>query len=294
MDVIAPGQGGITLRHIVAFPLTLLVIEFAVIVIAAILVQKTIHVAGAERDSVLIAVLALATAVVVALIYLACCRWIERRPGSSDFAPGAMPLELGGGLIAGVVLFSAMAGVVALLGGLEVLGVRGPGQFWSIVAMAVVSGVVEEVLFRGIVFRHLEAMVGSWGALALTALLFGAAHLANPNATLFAAFAIALEAGLMLGGAYILTRRLWLPIGIHAAWNFTQGWVFSVPVSGTAPPLGLLITRRIGPDWLTGGDFGLEASAVAMVLVALAGGVMVWVATKRSRLLQPMWVDSTS
>ena len=89
----------------------------------------------------------------------------------------------------------------------------------------------------------------------------------------------------MLGGAYMLTRRLWLPIGIHAAWNFTQGWVFSVPVSGTEPPLGLLITRRIGPDWLTGGDFGLEASAVAMVLATVAGALMVWVAMKRGTVV---------
>jgi membrane protease YdiL (CAAX protease family) len=88
----------------------------------------------------------------------------------------------------------------------------------------------------------------------------------------------------------MLTRRLWLPIGIHAAWNFTQGWVFSVPVSGTAPPLGLLITRRIGPDWLTGGGFGLEASAVAMVLATLAGAVMAKVAIRRRGVVRPMWI----
>jgi len=120
-------------------------------------------------------------------------------------------------------------------------------------------------------------------------MLFGAAHLANPNATVFAAAAIALEAGLMLGGSYLLTRRLWLPIGIHAAWNFTQGWVFSVPVSGGDAPLGLLITRRIGPDWLTGGDFGLEASAVAMVLATLAGVLLLVLTQRRGRFVAPMW-----
>jgi len=280
MDVIAPDQRPGALRRIVAFPLTLLVIEFAVVVMAAILVQNFVHLVRTDRETPLNAALALLTAIVVALTYLACCRWIERRHGSNDFARAGVVRELGGGLVAGFVLFSAMAGVVALMGGLEIIGVRGFGQFWSILAMALFSGVVEEVLFRGIVFRHLETMLGSWAALALTALLFGAAHLANPNATLFAAAAIALEAGLMLGGSYMLTRRLWLPIGIHAAWNFTQGWVFSVPVSGTAPPLGLLITRRVGPDWLTGGDFGLEASVVAMALATIAGAVMVWLAVK--------------
>ena len=97
------------------------------------------------------------------------------------------------------------------------------------------------------------------------------------------------EAGILLGAAYLLTRRLWLAIGIHAAWNFTQGWVFSVPVSGGDAPLGLLITRRIGPDWLTGGDFGLEASAVAMVVATLAGVGLLVSALGRGAVVPPMW-----
>ena len=66
----------------------------------------------------------------------------------------------------------------------------------------------------------------------MTSVLFGLAHIMNPNATWFSSFAIAVEAGLLLGGAYMLTRSLWLPMGLHAAWNFTQGEIFDVPVSG--------------------------------------------------------------
>jgi hypothetical protein len=87
----------------------------------------------------------------------------------------------------------------------------------------------------------------------------------------------------------MLTRRLWLAIGIHAAWNFTQGWVFSAPVSGGEAPLGLLITRREGPDWLTGGDFGLEASVVAMIVATIAGVLMLRRAIQNGELRQPMW-----
>jgi hypothetical protein len=156
-------------------------------------------------------------------------------------------------------------------------------------AIAVVSGTMEETLFRGIVQRHMETMVGTWGSLAFTSALFGALHITNPDATWFSSLAIALEAGILLGAAYLLTRRLWLAIGIHAAWNFTQGWVFSVPVSGGDAPLGLLITRRVGPDWLTGGDFGLEASAVAMVVATLAGLLMLHRAIAKRGLIAPMW-----
>ena len=98
-----------------------------------------------------------------------------------------------------------------------------------------------------------------------------------------------IEAGILLGAAYLLTRRLWLAVGIHAAWNFTQGWVFSVPVSGGNAPLGLLITRRIGPDWLTGGDFGLEASVVAMVVATITGAAMLVLAVRKGRIQPPMW-----
>ncbi|MEP7222073.1 MAG: CPBP family intramembrane glutamic endopeptidase [Novosphingobium sp.] len=286
MDVIAPQQASTLLRRIIAFPLTLLVIEFAVVMFAAILAQNAAHLTGFPRDSATWAGMAALAAAFVALVYIVCCRWLERgQSAASGFAPSAAVCELGGGLVLGAVLFCAMAGVVAMMGGMEVVGLRRYGQFWAILAMAISSGVIEEVLFRGIVFRHLETMLGSWAALALTALLFGGAHLANSHASLFAALAIALEAGLMLGGAYMLSRRLWLPIGIHAAWNFTQGWVFSVPVSGAESPLGVLVTRRVGPDWLTGGDFGLEASAVAMVLATLAGGAMVWFAVRRGKLV---------
>ena len=83
-------------------------------------------------------------------------------------------------------------------------------------------------------------MAGSFSYLLWTA-LFGALHIMNPGATWFSSVAIAVEAGILLGAAYMLTRQLWLSIGIHAAWNFTQGWVFSVPVSGGEAPLGLLI-----------------------------------------------------
>lgn len=207
--------------------------------------------------------------------------------------PGAAR-ELGLGLLAGFLLFSLMTGIVAMLGGFEVLGLRGQGSLWAMLALAVTSGTFEEVLFRGILLRHLEAMLGSWAALAITSLLFGAAHLSNPGATWFAAFAIAMEAGILLGAAYLATRRLWLAVGIHTAWNFTQGWVFSVPVSGGEAPLGLLITRRVGPEWLTGGDFGLEASVIAMVVASGAGVLLLIWAARRGEIRPPMWQRSRS
>jgi len=282
----APQTG--LVRRIVAFPLTLLVIEFVVIVLAGSGFTVAAHQFIAKSDGGAYAAGGLVLAVVLVLTWKALQRWLERRTDREFALEGAVQ-ELGLGLLTGFLLFSAAAGIVALLGGFEVLGLRGQGALWAMLAMAVTSGTIEEILFRGILLRHLEALIGTWGALAITSLLFGAGHLANPGATLFAAFAIAMEAGILLGAAYLLTRRLWLAVGIHAAWNFTQGWVYSIPVSGGKAPLGLLITRRVGPEWLTGGDFGLEASVVALVVATGAGLALLLVAARRGTIVPPMW-----
>ena len=285
--LVRPEKAGL-LRRIIAFPLTLLVLELLAIVVVGSGFTQLARPVVQKSDSGFYALGAVLLAVVLILSWKALQRWLERRE-DREFEWRKSGQELGLGLLLGFLLFSAVTGIVALLGGFEVLGLRGQGALWAMLAMAVTSGTIEEIMFRGILLRHLEAMLGTWAALALTSLLFGAAHLTNPGASLFAAFAIAMEAGILLGAAYLLTRRLWLAVGIHAAWNFTQGWVFSVPVSGGAAPLGLLITRRVGPEWLTGGNFGLEASVVALVVATGAGLGLLVFAVRRGQIMPPMW-----
>ena len=276
------------LRRIIAFPLTLMVIEFVAIVAVGTGFTQVAHMALHKDDGAGYFLGALGLAVLLVLTWKALQRWLERSD-DREFALAGASKELGLGLLFGFALFSTMTGTVALLGGLEVLGLRGQGQLWAMLAMAVTSGTIEEILFRGILLRHLEKLIGTVGALAITSALFGLSHIVNPGATWFSSFAIALEAGILLGAAYLFTRRLWLAVGIHAAWNFTQGWVFSVPVSGGEAPLGLLITRRVGPDWLTGGDFGLEASVPALVMATGAGVVLLVLAHRRGHFIAPMW-----
>lgn len=276
------------MRRFIAHPGTLLLLESAAVVAAVFAGSMILNLVPSVRHTPWTTVVALLTALLVFAAYKGCKRWLERAPDAELALPGA-GRELAIGLLLGAALFTAATAIVARLGGISFLGVRGMGDVWSMLAVGIISGAFEETLFRGVLFRHLETMLGSWLALALTAAFFGAAHIFNPDATWFAAFAIMMEAGILLGAAFMLTRRLWLAIGIHAAWNFTQGWVFSIPVSGGDAPLGLLITRRDGPDWLTGGDFGLEASAIALVVATAAGLLMLRAAVKRDRLVAPMW-----
>lgn len=240
---------------------------------------------------------ALAGAILIALAVVGAWklykRWIEREPDHEFALQGAIP-ELAAGLAGGCALFCLMTGIVWLLGGIEFGGMRpfGETQFTQWAAIAIISGFFEETLFRGLLFRAVEKVGGSWMALAVTSAFFGGAHIFNPDSSWFAALAIAVEAGILLGAAYMLTRRLWLAVGIHVAWNFTQGWVFSVPVSGGGAPIGLIRTTREGPEWLTGGDFGLEASVVAMVVATGGGLALLWWARRRGRFVAVPWRSS--
>jgi membrane protease YdiL (CAAX protease family) len=125
--------------------------------------------------------------------------------------------------------------------------------------------VTEELLFRGVLHRILEQRAGSVIAIVVSSLFFGLTHLINGNATVWGTLAIAVEGGTMLAVAYTATRSLWLPIGLHFAWNFLQGGVFGTAVSGAESEPGLLRTVLSGPDALTGGSFGPEAGLFALL-----------------------------
>jgi len=225
-------------------------------------------------------------AVVMVVAYLVYVRVVERR-GVPELALGAAPKEFVAGFLLGALLFTVTIGIIWALGDYAIVGVNHWTAILSPLALGLGAGVLEEVLFRGVIFRITEEWVGSWGALAFSSLLFGAGHLANPHATLTSALAIALEAGLLLGAAFMITRRLWLPIGLHAAWNFTQSGIFGAPVSGTVPH-GLFVSTLSGPAWATGGGFGPEASLPA-VLVSLVSVWLLVYAVRSGRVVQPIW-----
>lgn len=171
------------------------------------------------------------------------------------------------GWLIGFVYMTLVSSTIVALGNATV-DVRGTVWeeicWWLLVFLTVAVG--EEMIFRGIIFRQIDERWNTWTALIVSALLFGFIHLPNNGATWWSSLAIAIEAGLMLGAAYKWSGSLWLPIGIHWAWNFTQGNVFGASVSGNVAGGSLLEMQVNGPDIITGGDFGPEASIVAVTL----------------------------
>jgi len=233
--------------------------------------------------------IASAVAAIFVAVYVAFCRWIEGRPSAAELAPAHMAVELPIGLAIGLLLFSTVVGVIAAFGGYRVIGHNGPQVLVPALAISILSGFTEEIFFRGFFFRLTEQWLGTWIALVLSAALFGALHLGNPNASLLAAAAIMLEAGIMLAAIYMLTRRLWMAIGLHAAWNFAQGGIYGIAVSGGAMD-GLLRPDMRGSDLLTGGAFGAEASLPAIVVATAFGLALLYVAWRRGLFMAPSWV----
>lgn len=224
----------------------------------------------------------------IVLAYLLLTGLIERRR-PLELAPRDLPTLGLGGLIGGALLFSVIVGILWLLGSYHVVG-SNPSAHWGaqVLVIGIGAGIGEEILLRGVLFRIVEEGLGTWWALAISALVFGFMHMGNPAATVWSSTAIAIEAGILFGLVYHVTRSLWACIGLHAAWNIMQGTVYGIPVSGTHAD-GFLVSTRTGPDWLTGGAFGAEASVVALICCSLLSIALLTVALRRGSIVAPSW-----
>lgn len=225
-------------------------------------------------------------AVLALLLYRAAVRHGENRR-ATELSLRQLPVELVAGLAIGAALMAASIGIL-WAANWAVVTPQPTASLLPAIRESIQSGVIEETLFRLVVFRLIWRAFGAWWALGISALLFGGLHLLNPNATWFAALCIALEAGILLATFYILTGRIWASIGVHAGWNFTQGWLFGAAVSGGTGPFsgGPLLTRATPgvPEIFSGGGFGPEASLPGLLVCTAAGLSLLWLAWRRGQM----------
>lgn len=264
-------------RRIFAFPLVWLVIGTAAIVIFNGLITGV----ASELDTPFQVAAALIGVAGSIGLYVLTMRLVARRRTPEMRRPIGREFLLGGAIGAFFIIASVL--IVTALGGYTVQW--HPVEALSTVSLAVAVhlgvAVVEELVFRGLALQAIEKFVGAWGAVAITALLFGGAHMLNPAASLWSGFAITVEAGVLIGTAFLWRRNLWFIIGLHFAWNTIQN-LFGIPVSGHREP-GLFETTVHGDAWLTGGDFGVEASVVTVAISLVLSTLMV-VAARRAKL----------
>ncbi len=214
-------------------------------------------------------------------------RYIEKRDLTELGFSNAIR-EFGLGSLTGFGLFGFVIAILWLLGFYRINGIDFIllSLIGSLVG-AFTSAFAQELIFRAVIYRITEEWLGTWWALAISAILFGLIHLTSSGATIFSALSVALQAGILLAAAYALTHRLWMALGIHMAWDFANDGIFGVGIAGqTGQSLhGLFQASLNGPDLLTGGALGVEASVITLVVVLIAGIIILRMAKQNGQFM---------
>jgi membrane protease YdiL (CAAX protease family) len=217
-----------------------------------------------------------------AAVAVAGYRWfvmrLERRP-VTELALAGAGRELWRGLGIGVLLVVATYSVLLASGAFIITGAAAPGVLLKPFPEQVMVAIFEEIVFRAIVFGMLQKFWGTKIALGVSTVIFVVAHMPNEGFSVLGA-AMTAAASLALSGAYLLSGRLWLPIGLHFAWNYLCDAVFAVSVSGHAAR-GWLQVSTSGPAWLSGGDYGVEGSIVTGITWSMAAIALLAIAYRR-------------
>ena len=278
--------GGLFMKRVVGFALVRLLGELVVFVGLAVGFALVAGVAHLPNIVGLWVTLGLAVATVIFVERYAA----GKRAAEIGFAPGRAVADGLAGVAIGAGMFCIVIGVLFFAGDYRVIAVRPSIALLGLFLTVLPAAAIEEIVMRGIVFRLLSQWGGTWIALALSAVLFGALHLHNPGATWVAAAAIALEAGVLLAAAFVATGNLWLPIGLHFAWNFMEGPIFGTQLSGGTIASSLFDARVSGPQWLAGGKFGPEAGVAALLVGVTAAAVLLVYAHRRNLIVPCPWL----
>jgi membrane protease YdiL (CAAX protease family) len=226
-----------------------------------------------------------AAAAVSLAAYTWLTRRIEHRSEVTELATPGAARKVGLGVLLGGGTFTAVMLLIGAFGGWERVTAGSVGGLLITVGVMALVAVNEELLFRGVLVRILSERFGGWVALIVSSLIFGGLHLVNPDATVWGALAIAATGGLLLGGAYLATGSLWLPIGIHFAWNLTESGIFGTATSGNGESTASLWhTALSGPTVLTGGQFGPEASLVVLIVGVIPAALLIRHASRTGRM----------
>ena len=254
------------------------------------------------RPTVMISAASIASLVVLVVlltgVFAALSRTLDR--ATNPLAYMGLPLDapVARSIVVGFLLGAALISLAVLvlaLGGLTTFQWRMNGAMLQAAVMQfvlfAVAALHEEVAFRGYPFQRLIESIGPMPAVIVLGALFAVPHIGNPNSSLFSAFNTA-GAGALLAAAYLLTRSLWFVWGIHWGWNFVLAVVYGLSVSGfdTDGPVDGMVK---GPQWLTGGAYGVEGGASGTIAIAVGFAALFWLVRQRVLVGAPTPPPST-
>ena len=292
-DLFSRGDGSGRLKRAVQFPLVRVIIAL-VALSPAVIVFNLVYGKFIGTQSRWTSWPGDVAAVIIVGLTVYCYRFyvkqMEKRPAYEIQRRGS-GVETGSGFAIGAMLVVLTTVVILVAGSYKVESANATATLTHAFFIFGLLAFFEELVFRGILLRLFEESFGTWLSIVVVAAVFGAAHLVHEEATMLSSTAIALQ-DLVLSGAFVLTRKIWLSWGIHCGWNFAQDGVLGMPNSSVDVLPSLLNPEISGPTWLTGGVFGIELSVIGVVLNIVAGLVLIKIAIDRGQILRPIWKRS--
>jgi len=191
------------------------------------------------------------------------------------------------GFITGGLLVGCIILVFFITGNITFTIVNPLSVIFKPLILLILLALLEEIIFRGIIYRITEQSLGTWLALIISAMLFGIGHITNSHADFLGILSVAV-AGIFLGVLYTLKSRLWYPIAVHIGWNFFQ-YFFGLPISGKDDFVYFMETSREGPAWYAGGAFGIENSVLTVILILGLSIFLFYRARQQDMIIKPYW-----
>ena len=221
-------------------------------------------------------------------VYVGLFRLYERR-SISEFAIRYAGKENLIGFIVGGLLVGSIILVLLISGSISFTVLNPFTIIFKPLILFILLSLLEEIIFRGILYRITEQSLGTWIALIISALLFGIVHITNDHADFLGILSAAL-AGVMLGVIYTIRGRLWYPLAIHVGWNFFQ-YFFGLPVSGLDDFEYFMDASREGPAWFVGGAFGIENSVLTILMILGLSAFLIYRIRITGKFVKPFWKE---
>jgi uncharacterized protein len=280
-----------TLKKIIYFPLSRIVIGIAVIVGSVALCEwarKLFPDKFQQANDFENGIIGIAEVCMALLSYVLLFGLYEKRR-IKELSLAALPKNALIGFLSGLMLQSLAILVIYFAGGYFIVHVNPVSFIFPGFIMAMVAGFVAEILIIGVLFRLAEEKLGTVIALIIAGLLFVIMHSGAKGATILSVASTATQAGVLLPALYVFSRSLWLPIFFHFAWDFAEPGIFGGINPGIGICQSLFKSRIMGSELLTGGQFGPGNSIQATLFCLMAALLLLWLAKKKNNFIKPFW-----
>jgi membrane protease YdiL (CAAX protease family) len=278
-------------KKIIQFPITKMIIGFLVIGGCVALVEwegRSLLNQTQLSDDLKNFIVGLTEALLALLSYILLYKFYEKRK-IKELNLTFVWKDALFGFLTGLILQSLFIFIIYLAGGYSIVRINPVSFLLPACSTALTAGFVGEILIRGIAFRLTEEKLGTAITLIIFAVLFAIFHLGAKGATLLSVPASAIQAGLLLSSAYVLTRRLWFPIFLHFAWDFAEPGIYGAINPGISVDKSLFTSKITGSWLLTGGEPGPQNSLQSVIFCLATSLIFLWLAKRKNNFIQPYW-----